>query len=194
MTLIERMARRYRRWEAHTSQRMRTWSVRRRWTVLVLIPALACGCGGTVIGAPLVWLADATAAAGKGAASPAAAVNVYLMALSYNNDAGLLPIVGDDDGLMDRWRAYRADMQRGGNPPARLDFTLGAATYPERRRSQLDADVQAVWWSTGGTRLTGYRSGTLRWHFALHHDGGWRIDRVTPAARCGGYVPADRCG
>jgi hypothetical protein len=108
-----------------------------------------------VIGVPLVWLADATAAAGRGAPSPAAAVNIYLIALGYNNDAGLLPIVGNDSDLIRLWRTYRADMQRGGTPPARLDFTLNPPVPLKMRHAQLDADVQAVWWSTTGTRTTG---------------------------------------
>ncbi len=45
----------------------------------------------------LAWIANQTIAAGKGAPDPQTAVNVYLMALSDNDDAGLLPIVGNDD-------------------------------------------------------------------------------------------------
>jgi hypothetical protein len=103
-------------------------------------------------------------------------------------------MLGNDDDLIRQWRSYRADMQRGGTPPARLDFTLGPPVPLKMRHAQLDADVQAVWWSTTGTRSTGYKSAALRWRFTLRDDDGWRITRVAPPAWCGGYVDAERCG
>jgi hypothetical protein len=59
----------------------------------VLLPcALLCG-GGIVIGAPLVWVFGQIIAASQGASSPAVAVDTYLMALSYEDDAGRQPVL-----------------------------------------------------------------------------------------------------
>ena len=91
----------------------------------MLLPcALLCG-GGILLGAPLVWIGQ-TITASKGAPSPAAAVHTYLMALSYDNDAGLLPVLDDDQGdrLTAQRRAYRAEMHKGDAAPSKLDFTI----------------------------------------------------------------------
>jgi hypothetical protein len=194
MRLVDDVVARYHRWEAKIAGHLRDWSVRRRWVVLVLLPALVCGCGGTVIGGPLVWIADATVAAGKGAPDSQAAVNIYLLALSYDNDAGLLPIVGNDENLMRQWNAYRTDMQLGDGAPTKLEFTFGPTTHPDSRHAQVDADVYGVWWSSTNGRLSGYNSPAHPWHFGLRDDDGWRIERVAPYAWCGGYVTTEGCG
>jgi hypothetical protein len=87
MAWVGRLKDRYRRWEARTVDRTASWSGPRRWLIFVLLPcALLCG-GGILVGAPLIWFIGETVAASRGAADPAAAVNTYLMALSYDNDA-----------------------------------------------------------------------------------------------------------
>ncbi|MFI5898450.1 hypothetical protein ACIA5D_51130 [Actinoplanes sp. NPDC051513] len=47
----------YQQWEDHRRHRLAGWSVRQRWTVLVLVPTVLVCCGGTVIGVPLAWIA-----------------------------------------------------------------------------------------------------------------------------------------
>jgi hypothetical protein len=101
--------------------------VRRRWTVLVLLPTLLLCCG-TVTATPLLWVARMTLDAGRGAPGPDAAADTYLTALSYGDDEGLLPLLDDDhqDDLLKQWRTYRDAMQHTDPPPARLDY--GALT------------------------------------------------------------------
>jgi hypothetical protein len=97
VNLVRRLAAPYEQWESRAAQRR----------VLVLLPVLLCCAGGTVLGVPIVWAIGVTADAGKGAPSRRPAVNVYLMALGYKDDARLLPVLDDDQGdeLMKQWRA-----------------------------------------------------------------------------------------
>ena len=97
--VLRRLARvngRYLRWERRSAERFAEWSVRKRWVVFVLVPTvLVCG-GGTLFGIPLAWVARETIEASRGAPSPDAAADSYLMALGYNNEDGLLPILDND--------------------------------------------------------------------------------------------------
>src|SRR5262245_43334191 len=85
---VTQLGTRYQRWENRDSRRPTGWSVSRRWTILVLLPTLLVCCGGTVIGVPLAWVLRQTVEAGRGAPSPDAAADSYLMALSYNEQDG----------------------------------------------------------------------------------------------------------
>jgi hypothetical protein len=192
MVAISRLKTRYLTWENRTAGRLHHWSVRRRWAVLVLIPALLVSCGGTIVGGPLAWITGQTIEAGKGAPNAQAAVNIYLLALSYNNDDGLLPIVGNSRGLMKQWTTYRAEMSRGNYAPSKLDFSFGA-TSQNGDHAQIDADVYAIWWNTTNGHLGGYQGPAHTWHFTAHEDSGWRIESVGPGSWCGGYVRSDLC-
>jgi hypothetical protein len=57
------------RWETRPAARLRGWSVRRRWTVLVLLPTLLLCCG-TVAATPLLWVMRMTLNAGRGVPNP----------------------------------------------------------------------------------------------------------------------------
>jgi hypothetical protein len=127
--------------------------------------------------------------AGKGAPSPQAAVNVYLMAFGYKDDAGFLLVLDDDqrDKLMKQWKAYLAKMHRGGTPAVK------AGVRPRRRsarRIEVDADVRPVWWGGNGHAFSSVGA-RHAWRFSTHEDGGWQIDTVTPYAWCGGYVTVE---
>lgn len=189
-----RSARRYLAWERRTAERLSKWPVARRWITVVLVPAvLLCGCG-SIVGAPLSWLIGTTIQASRGAPSPDAAVNTYLMALGYDNDAGLLPVLDDQGGaLMAQWNAYRADMRRGAAAPSKLEIASISATRTDGRRAVVEAEVYPVWWAkTGGA--TSVHGETHPWRFTTRENNGWQIDSVTPYPWCGGYVPADTCG
>jgi len=192
MVVITRLKTRYLRWEDRAGRHFHRWPMGRRWAVLVLLPALLLTCGGTVIGGPLAWITGQTIEAGKGASDPQAAVNIYLLALGYNNPDGLLPIVGNSRPLMNQWRAYRADMERGDSAPSKLEFSFGP-TAKHEDHAEVDADVYGVWWKNTNGRLDGYTSSAHRWQFTLHNDDGWRIDSVEPYDWCGGYIRADLC-
>lgn len=176
MASINTLASRYQDWESRTAGRFQTWSVGRRWAVFVLLPALMCCCAGAVISAPLTWLIGQTIEAGKGAPDAQAAVNIYLLALGYNNPDGLLPIVGNSDELIDQWKAYRAEMERVDPVPSTLGFNYGP-TSQDGGRAQVTADVYFTWWNTDG-RAGGWTGSAHRWHFTTHEDDGWRTETV----------------
>lgn len=169
--------------------------MRRRWTVLVLVPALVIGCCGGIVAAPLGWIVKETAAAGRGAATPTAAADEYLMALGYGQEEGLLPLLDDEDQdeLLKQWRTYRAQMEGTDPPPARLDFDALEVGPIKDGRAEVSTDVSATWWNTEGERTSFYRSQQHRWVIETHDDGGWRVSAVHAPAWCGGYVLAAKC-
>jgi hypothetical protein len=172
------------------------WSVRRRYAVLVVLPALLCCCGGGVVGVPVTWFLRETVAAGRGAVSPDAAANEYLMALGYNQQEGLLPLLDDEHQgeLLQQWRAYRADMDRTDPPPARLNFGSLAVSPITDGRAEVTTDVSATWWLTADSgRTTMYNSDTFQWRIETREDDGWRVSVVHTPAWCGGYVLASKC-
>jgi hypothetical protein len=148
--------------------------------VLVLLPVLLC-CGGAVVGVPAVWFFGETAKASRGAASPAAAANIYLEALSYDNDAGLLPVLDDDQGdeLPKQWRAYRAEMRRGGTKPSKLGIVVVGIRETGRNRAVVTTEVYPVWWSTDG-RATSLHGERKPWLFTVREAKGWQIEQVDP--------------
>ena len=194
MAWIGRLVERYRRWEARTVDRTASWSRPRRWLIFVLLPcALLCG-GGITVGAPLMWIIGPTIAASRGAASPAAAVDTYLMALSYDNDAGLLPVLDDDQGdaLLAQWKAYRAQMHRGDSAPSRLDVRIRPTRPTGKGHAIVEVELYPVWWDKNGGAIS-YQGTAQVWTFHTREDNGWQIEAVTPYPRCGGYVAAAAC-
>lgn len=182
------------RWEHRSVARLGGWSVGRRWVVFVLLPVLVICCGGTLIGAPLAWLLRETVEASKGAPSPDAAANEYLMDLSSNTEAGLLPVLDDDHqgALLAQWRAYRKAMDSSAPPPSRLSF--GTLTVGPVVRGQADVatDVVAIWWPTDGRALD-FRSEQHTWRFQTREDNGWQVIAVEAPVWCGGYVRLNAC-
>ncbi|GAB1695141.1 hypothetical protein [Krasilnikovia sp. M28-CT-15] len=184
------IARRWQRWEQRTATRFAGWSVRRRWLVLVLLPTLLI-CGASIVGVPLALLTRATIAASRGAPSPDAAANIYLMALGYDNDAGLLPVLDDEpqDELLTQWRTYRDAMRGTDPPPAKLDFSSLTVGPIADGVAEVTVDVSAHWQGAGQS----YRSQAYTWRFQTREDNGWQIVAVEAPAWCGGYVRADAC-
>ena len=184
----------YRRWEQRTGARITGWSVRRRWATFVLLPTLLFCCGGTVLGVPAAWIARETIDASRGAPSPDAAADSYLMALGYNNEDGLLAILDNDHQgkLLAQWRTYRAAMDSTSPPPSRLDFSSLAVGPVSDHRAEVTADVSATWWRTGD-RVGGYGSEAFTWRFKTREDNGWQVSAVEPPEWCGGYVRLDAC-
>ena len=131
---LGRAAEGYRRWEQRHAGRLRGWSTRRRWAVFVLVPALLIGCGGSIIALPVQWALTQTIEASRGAPSPDAAANEYLMSLSYNDEEGPVNVLDNDhqDELLDQWRRYRDAMRATDPPPAQLDY--GALTVGPNQR------------------------------------------------------------
>jgi hypothetical protein len=194
MNAFRQIIARYEGWESRRVQRLSGWPRRRRWLVFVLLPVmLFCG-GGTAIGIPIMWAIGLTADASKGAANPEAAVNIYLIALGYRNDDGLLPVLDDDqdDALMRQWNAYLAETRRGGTQPSKLDFDFRGQRQLDARHVEVIAGVSPVWWNTSGgaTAMQGQRQD---WRFRTHEDHGWQIDKVTPFPWCGGYITPEAC-
>lgn len=128
---------RYESWVRHRSAQFAHWSVRRRWVTFVMLPVMVMCCGGTVVGVPLAWVFRVTVEASKGAPTPDAAADDYLMALSYGNEDGLLPVLdkGHQDALLAGWRAYRKAMDGTTPKPSRLDYAgLTVRLLPAARR------------------------------------------------------------
>ncbi|GID98020.1 hypothetical protein ACFQFC_15835 [Amorphoplanes digitatis] len=184
----------YVRWEHRKAARFNSWSSGRRWATFVLLPTLVFCCGGTVVGVPVVWAIRETVEASRGAPSPDAAANEYLMALGYDTEDGLLPVLDDDhqDELVAEWRAYRKAMDSTNPPPARLDFGALAVGPLDDGQAAVTADVSATWWDTGGP-ATSYRSKAFTWRFRAREDDGWQVVSVEAPAWCGGYVRQDAC-
>jgi hypothetical protein len=186
---------RYGRWEARVaSGRLSGWSVRRRWIILVLVPTVLVCCGGTVIGVPVAWALRLTIEASKGEKTPDAAVNVYLLALGYNNEDGLLPVLDNrsQDSLLSQWRAYRDAMQGTDPKPSRLDFGSLDVTSIRAGRAEVTTGIAATWWGTDG-RAESYRSQEHAWVFETREDNGWQVSAVRAYPWCGGYVRVDVC-
>ena len=181
----------YERWEKRTASRFDGWSVRRRWGTFVLVPTLLVCCVGTAFGVPAAWLLNSTLEASRGAPSPDAAANDYLMALGYDNEDGLLPVLDNDhqDELLTGWRSYRAAMNKTTPPPAKLEF--GALTVGPivNGQAEVSTEVSATWWGT-----TSYSSEAHTWHFKTREGNGWQVQTVEPFTWCGGYVRSDACG
>ncbi|MDP9798297.1 hypothetical protein J2S43_006809 [Catenuloplanes nepalensis] len=146
---------------------------------------------------PVVWFARETWAAGQGEVSPAAAVTVYLYALSNGEELGVRRVLADGrrDELFDQWSAYRAEIERGQDLPSRL--TWGAATeqVEAEGRAAVTVDVAGVWSlpdaPVGSSILRGE---SHPWHFEARRDrGGWRIWSASLPAWCGAHVRADTC-
>ncbi|MFF5293041.1 hypothetical protein [Paractinoplanes globisporus] len=165
----------------------------RRWTVLVFLPTMLICCGGTVVGVPLAWIARLTIEAGRGAPSPDAAADSYLMALGYNQQEGLLPILDNrrQKQLLAQWKAYRAAMDGTDPPPSKLEFGALSVGSPVGGEVEVTADVSATWWGVDG-RAMSYQSRALTWRIFTREDNGWQVTRVAPTW-CGGYVLAPKC-
>jgi hypothetical protein len=195
MNWLNRMTPRYGRWEARIAARLHGWSIGRRWVVLVLVPCLLCCGGGVVLGGPLVWILGETVKASRGAASPVAAVDIYLGALSYGNDDGLLPVLDDSRGdmLVTQWDDYRAQMRRGGSAPSKLEYSFDGRPDTDADQAVVQAEVHPVWFGTNGHALSS-AGAAHAWRFVTREDNGWQIESVTPYPWCGGYIQADACG
>jgi hypothetical protein len=190
-SITEDVQYRWRSIEGRAHRRLRGWSVRRRWIVLVAVPLLLCCCG-SVVGLPLWWAIRETLAAGRGEASPAAAVVVYVGKLGYGDDAPLA-LFDDDtqDTLVKQWAELRAAMAatRGGGPD-RLDLVDLAEPPITDGRATVHATVSATWWGAGGTAGTSLQSPAKPWAVDVVDDDGWRVVRVSTPPWCGpdGYV------
>jgi hypothetical protein len=162
----------------------------------VLAPLLVfCACG-TVVGGPALWVIRQTLEASRGAPSPDAAADTYLMALSYDNEDGLVAVLDNDhqDELLKQWHAYRDAMKGTDPPPFRLDFGSLTVGPIERGRAEVTTDVSAVWSNTDENgRLGGYRSKDHTWHFKTREDHGWQVAGVAAPAWCGDYVLPEKC-
>ena len=186
----------YARWEGRNVARFTTWSVARRWVSFVFVPTVLICCGGTVVGVPAGWVFRETVEASKGAPSPDAAADEYLMALSYDNDEGLVAVLDNrhQDELLDQWHAYRDAMKSTDPPPFRLDFGALFVSDAAEDRATVTTDVAATWWDTDSVgRLGGYRSEAYAWRFTTREDNGWQVVSVDAPVWCGGYVRLDAC-
>ncbi|MEU4216194.1 hypothetical protein [Actinoplanes sp. NPDC026623] len=185
---------RVRAWQGRAARRLQGWSVRRRWVALVLLPVLLCACGGIGVGAPLSWVIGMTLEASKGAPTPAAAADEYLLALSYDSEGGLPAVLDDDQGddLIAQWRAYRAEMRRGDTQPSKLEIAINSTNQTDEQRAVVDVGVQPIWWDEGGSGMS-YAGDRQTWTFHARRDNGWQIEKVDPYPWCGGYVNAHAC-
>ncbi|MET8148046.1 hypothetical protein ACIBSW_14035 [Actinoplanes sp. NPDC049668] len=188
------MSERFRCWQDRAAQRLHGWPLRRRWTALVLLPAVLCVCGGIGLGAPLSWVIGMTVEAGKGAATPSAAADEYLLALSYDSEDGLLAVLDDDQGddLIAQWRAYRGEMRRGDTRPSKLEVSINSTSYTDEQHAVVEVSVQPIWWDKNGGGMS-YAGDQQTWTFHARRDSGWQIERVNPYPWCGGHVNAPAC-
>jgi hypothetical protein len=176
--------------------RMSRWSVRRRWVALVLVP-LFVGCCGGLVGSPALWLLSATAEASRGKPSPVVAADAYLLALSYNEQDGLLPLLDDDAqaDLLQQWHDLRAAMAATDDwgAPSVLGIIEMREGAISDGQATVEADVSATWWGKGGTPGTSIESKALTWRIETRDNDGWRVTRVVPPPWCGPHGYVARC-
>jgi hypothetical protein len=143
----------------------------------------------------LAWLARSTIEAGRGAKSPDAAANEYLLALGYDQQEGLLPLLDHDRQreLLGQWRDYRAEMDSTDPRPSSLDYAGLTVSPTAAAHAQVRVRVAATWWPTEGGLAGGYSSQEFEWRFETRDSDGWRVTAVTAPAWCGGYVLASKC-
>jgi hypothetical protein len=112
-----------------------------------MLPILVIYCGGTAFGIPAAWVLRKTIEAGQGALSPDAAVDSYLMALGYDDESGLLPLLDKDHqaALLSQWRAYRDAMKSATPPPAKFDFGSLSVGPVQHDQADVATDVAATW-------------------------------------------------
>lgn len=162
----------------------------------MLAPVLVLCCCGGVAGVPVAWFFRQTVEAGKGAPDPAAAADSYLLALGYDNQDGLLPLLdkAHRQDLLRQWRDFRAAMDRTTPRPSRLDYGPLTSSLDGRGLVHVTAAVSVTWWGTDGGSSGGFRSQQHDWSFQTRDDNGWRIVSVDQPAWCGtgGYV--SQCG
>ena len=142
----------------------------------------------------MAWFVRETVEASKGAPSPDAAADEYLLALSYDNEEGLLSILDNDhqDDLLASYRAYRQAMASTKPPPSRLDFAGLTVGPVVEGYADVTTDVAATWWPANG-RGVSYRGEKHTWRFRTREDNGWQVVSVDAPAWCGGYVRSDAC-
>jgi hypothetical protein len=142
----------------------------------------------------VAWALRKTIEAGKGAPTPDAAADEYLMGLSYGTEDGLLPMLdhGHQDELLAEWRQYRHAMDQTTPKPSRLDYGSLTVGPINDGRAGVAVDVYATWWGTDGG-ASGYSSQKRTWRFQARDDDGWRLVAVDAPAWCGGYVRIDAC-
>jgi hypothetical protein len=158
------------------------------------MPTLLLCCGGAVVGVPVAWVLRETIKASKGAPSPDAAADDYLLALSYNNEDGLLAVLDNNhqDKLLAGLHAYRKAMDTTTPPPSRLDYA-GLKVGPiVDGRAEVTTDVSATWWGTDGHAMA-YSSTKHTWRFQTREGNGWQVVSVDAPTWCGGYVRLDAC-
>jgi hypothetical protein len=134
-----------------------------------------------------------TVEASRGAPTPDAAADEYLMALSYGNEDGLLPILdnGHQDALLAGWRAYRKAMDSTTPKPSRLDYAGLTVGPVVGGKVEVTTEVAATWWAGNGH--AGYSSDEHMWRFQIREDDGWQVVAVDSPVWSGGYVRPDAC-
>jgi hypothetical protein len=81
--------------------------------------------------------------------------------------------------------AYRAQIQRGGTRPSKLESSVEATSPGGGGRVVVNAVVRPVWWATGGRGLS-FKGAGHTWVFVTRDDSGWQIEKVQPYLWCGG--------
>lgn len=175
-------------------RRVARWPRWRRLLIFVVAPLLLC-CGSVAVAIPVLWVVNLTADAGRAANTPDAAANIYLMALSYGNEDGLVNVLANDrqDHLLAQWRKYRVAMKQTRPEPARLGWGSLAVAASSETTAHVSTDVTAAWEfnETGGAEF--YKSAPKTWQFEARLEDGWQVTLVQAPRWCGDYAVPPAC-
>jgi hypothetical protein len=65
--------------------------------------------------------------------------------------------LGKGDELPRQWRAYGAEMQRGGTKPSKFGIVIPGTRQAGRNRAVVATEVYPLWWSTDGRATSLHR-------------------------------------
>ena len=168
----------------------------RRWVLLLAAALVLCTAAPVAAAAAGAgWGMVKTRQVEQGQPSPAAAVNVFMLALSSGEELGLRSALAPErrDELVDEWRSIRRDISRTAPNVSKVSTRAFVVEDQADDRAEVVTEVYPVWRSVevGGLMVDG---SSHPWRFeARRDDGGWRVWSVAPYTWCGGHVRASAC-
>ncbi|RUL90963.1 hypothetical protein [Verrucosispora sp. FIM060022] len=168
----------------------------RRWVLLLAAALMLCTAGPVGVAAAGVgWLVVKTHQADQGQPTPAAAANVFMLAVSSGEELGLRAVLAPErrDQLVEEWRSIRDDISRTYPNVSKVSTRALVVEDQADDRAQVVTEVYPVWWSVdaGGLMMHG---SPHPWRFETRRDdGGWRVWSVDPHPWCGGHVRVSAC-
>ncbi|MFI7022790.1 hypothetical protein ACIBMZ_08750 [Micromonospora sp. NPDC049900] len=168
----------------------------RRWVLLLAAALVLCTAAPVAAAAAGAgWVMVKTRQAEQGQPTPAAAANVFMLAVSSGQELGLRAVLAPErrDELVAEWRSIRRDISRTAPNVSKVSTRSFVVEDQADDRAMVVTEVYPVWRSVevGGLMVHG---SSHPWRFEARRDGGgWRVWSVAPYAWCGGHVRASAC-